>query len=93
MDAEGLTVATWNTRKSELGPVRAFVDVARPDVLVLTESRRLSNDDLDAIGATGATWRGDHTDAGVGIYPGSTALVSGVHGSRPPKRPPDLGEC
>ncbi len=67
MDAEGLTVATWNTRKSELGPVRAFVDVARPDVLVLTESRRLSNDDLDAIGATGATWRGDHTDAGVGI--------------------------
>ncbi len=25
--------------------------------------------------------------------PGSTALASGVHGSRPPNRPPDLGEC
>lgn len=68
MGAEGLTVATWNTRKSDLSPVLAFIDEAQPDVLVLTESRRLSNQDLDAMGATGATWRGDHTDAGVGIY-------------------------
>lgn len=38
------------------------------DVLVLTESRHLSNDDLSLIEATGAAWRGDHLDAGVGVY-------------------------
>jgi endonuclease/exonuclease/phosphatase family metal-dependent hydrolase len=79
-------IATWNTSKRPADQIRSVLarlqdGHGRVDVLVLTESRHLSNDELSLIGATGAAWRGDHLDAGVGVYTFNSYAIDSADGA------------
>lgn len=85
-----MKVVAWNSAKSRIDRIQYVVERHEPDLLVLSESRRMSNEKLAVINATGSVWCGDDLTAGLGVYAfNEFALDIGVDTWAPPAGSPN----